>query len=72
MKSTLKKRKKGASLLENGANIGVQEMKEENIVDESKTAASSTLSKKKRINLGTHVKFMTLLSPSKMRTSEIR
>lgn len=59
--NALKKRKAETFSLETGASVTIQEMKEKDIVDESKPAASFTLSEKVRTAISKLLKLMALL-----------
>lgn len=56
MPSTLKKRKMAKLLIETGSVAGVHDMKEENILDESKPPASSTVHEESWAEMSKEVK----------------
>lgn len=59
--NTLKKRNMRAFPLETGADVGLQEMKEKDILDGSELAASSTLREEGRLVITKFIKAMALL-----------
>lgn len=57
----MEKRKEGKSSVEIGADAGFEEMKKEDIAHESESATSSTLSEKRKNEMGELVKKMATL-----------